>query len=169
MMRTFILGLMLALPGVVAADAPPPRPDCTAPEHRQFDFWLGEWEVRDATTGEVAGRNTIESVMNSCVLHEQWRGAGGMTGESFNLYDRHSGQWHQTWVDSNGTRLQLAGGLHDGAMVLSGEMPHRQHGSVRHRITWTPAPDGTVRQHWEYSTEAGDTWQTLFDGIYARP
>jgi hypothetical protein len=31
-------------------------------QHRQFDFWLGEWEVFDyssGTKGEVIGKNTI--------------------------------------------------------------------------------------------------------------
>lgn len=32
------------------------------------------------------------------------------------------------------------------------------------RITWTPNADGTVRQHWEQSTDGGKTWTTAFDG-----
>jgi hypothetical protein len=37
------------------------------------------------------------------------------------------------------------------------------------RITWTPNPDGTVRQRWDQSTDSGATWTTVFDGLYARP
>jgi hypothetical protein len=30
-----------------AQETAPPSPNpCSGPEHRQFDFWLGEWEVR---------------------------------------------------------------------------------------------------------------------------
>jgi hypothetical protein len=38
-------------PPAVAAPKPPA---CIAPEHRQFDFWLGEWEVR-GPAGKLVG------------------------------------------------------------------------------------------------------------------
>ena len=57
-------------------------------------------------------------------------------------------------------------------MVLSGERPPRPGGDstapTLHRITWTPLPDGSVRQHWEASQDAGANWRTLFDGLYRR-
>ncbi|MEO8507887.1 MAG: hypothetical protein ABI593_09675, partial [Betaproteobacteria bacterium] len=44
------LSVLVLVPGrhAAAADAPkaPARPPCTAAEHRQFDFWLGDWKVR---------------------------------------------------------------------------------------------------------------------------
>ena len=36
------------------------------------------------------------------------------------------------------------------------------------RITWTPEDDGTVRQVWEVSTDAGESWSVIFDGRYQR-
>jgi hypothetical protein len=52
--------------------APPPKPrPCAAAEHRQFDFWLGDWEVRDAT-GKLVGHNGIEAAHNGCALIEHW-------------------------------------------------------------------------------------------------
>ena len=41
--------------------------------------------------------------------------------------------------------------------------------SQRERITWTPNADGSVRQHWETSTDDGKTWKTSFDGLYRHP
>ena len=150
------------------AAAPAPAP-CSAPEHRQFDFWAGNWEVVDPT-GKVAGRNVIEPILGGCVLREHWKGARGLEGYSFNAWDANTRQWHQTWVDSAGTVLRLAGGLRDGAMVLAGEDPvtERAPQGTRHRITWTPRPDGTVSQHWESSQDGGTTWATAFDGTYRR-
>lgn len=163
-----ILCLGLA-PGLVSAQeeaAQEPRPDpCAAEEYRQFDFWVGDWEVRDPD-GKVVGHNTIERIFDGCVLKESWRGAEGSVGQSFNTYDRMKEQWHQTWVDANGLLLQLDGGLADGSMVLAGEMPTRAGGVARTRITWTPGDDGSVRQHWEASKDGGETWQTVFDGLY---
>lgn len=141
-----------------------PQP-CSAPEHRQFDFWIGEWEVVD-TAGRPAGRNRITRELGGCVLHEQWTGAGGGTGSSYNIYDAASGRWHQTWVDSSGTLLLLDGGLNaDGAMVLEGERPAAGGGTVRNRITWTREGPDNVRQLWEV-TEDGTSWRIVFNGLY---
>lgn len=142
---------------------------CAATEHRQFDFWIGDWDVADPE-GAPAGRNRIESILGGCVLMESWEGASGSTGRSFNMYDaRGDGRWHQTWVDGSGGRLDLVGGLDaEGRMVLSGERPGPDGGAVLHRITWTPLPDGAVRQHWEASQDGGAAWEDLFVGIYTR-
>lgn len=86
-----------------------------------------------------------------------------MTGTSFNLYDAATKRWHQTWVDSAGSLLQLDGNLQDGRMVLA-SAPAAQ----VNRITWTPLPDGRVRQLWEASADSGATWKTVFDGYYER-
>ena len=69
--------------------------NCEGPEHRQFDFWVGEWNVKDASDGSVAGINSVTRILGGCVLLESWRGASGMEGTSFNIYDRADGAWHQ--------------------------------------------------------------------------
>lgn len=138
---------------------------CSAAEHREFDFWIGEWEVRDPSGG-VAGHNTIERVANGCGLLEQWRGASGRTGVSLNWYEPRTGEWYQTWVGL-GLYLRLSGGLEEGKMVLSGEREERR-GAVLDRIVWTPREDGRVRQLWQLSRDGGGSWETVFDGFYAR-
>ena len=148
------------------AAKPPP---CGAAAHRQFDFWLGQWEVRDPT-GKVVGHNRIEAAHGGCALIEHWTSVQGVTGTSVNIYDRDRRQWHQTWVDSGGGLLQLDGGRSDAAMVLVGDAfdadaPGR---TSRQRITWTPQADGRVRQLWESSSDGGKTWTVVFDGLYAR-
>ena len=150
-------------PAVSAATAGSP---CDAPEHRQFDFWVGHWQVH-APNGKVAGTNRIERLLGGCVLQENWIGAGGGTGTSLNFYDRASGEWNQVWVDGRGGVLRLTGGLRDGAMVMTGTVPGAKGGTVQQRITWTPLPGGAVRQYWETSTD-GQQWQASFDGTYTR-
>lgn len=133
------------------------------PEDRQFDFWLGEWEVRTAE-GALAGRNRITRLFDGRGLREEWTGESGLRGTSLNAFDAARGRWHQTWVDSAGTVLLLDGELRDGAMVLEGATP-----DGRHRITWSLLdgdPD-RLRQHWEISPD-GVTWETAFDGRYTR-
>ena len=171
-----LMTLFLLLPAALAAQEveedtlpEPVASQCTAPEYRQFDFWLGEWAV--TANGAPAGSNVISPIQGGCALQENWRGAGAgdITGTSFNIYDREGGKWHQTWVDASGTLLQLDGGLVDGAMVLEGRRPAPGgNGDVLHRIAWTPNPDGTVRQLWEASQDGGKNWNVIFDGLYTR-
>jgi hypothetical protein len=64
--------------------------------------------------------------------------------------------------------MHLTGGLRDGSMVLEGKTVGRDNAAVRQRITWTPQPDGRVRQLWEQSKDDGKTWTVGFDGRYAK-
>ena len=162
---------MIALAACMAAgplDAQP-QPACTVAEYRQFDFWVGEWNVT-LPNGRAAGTNHIQSINAGCGLREEWKGAGGSTGTSLNAYDPVSGRWHQTWIGSDGTFLLLDGGLRDGAMELSGVTTGANGSKTLHRIRWTPlggSPPG-VRQLWESSTDGGKTWTVAFDGKYER-
>jgi len=139
---------------------------CDTPAHRAFDFWLGEWQVR-TRDGKLAGTNRIEREYGGCVLHERYTTERGHSGESLNIYDASRKAWHQTWVDNSGTLLLLEGGIRDGRMVLEGRTPGADGQTVKHRITWTPNPDGSVRQFWE-STDPKGQWSTTFDGLYTR-
>ena len=161
--------LCLAVPSLAEeekaeAQEKPPKP-CATEEYRQFDFWVGHWDVY--AKDKLAGTNRITRVYNDCALREDYETPGGYVGGSWNIYDASTGQWHQTWVDSAGTLLQMDGGLKDGSMVLAGKRQTPK-GSVIDRITFTPLASGHVRQHWELSADDGKTWQTLFDGEYRR-
>ena len=162
-----VASLLLALAAAsVSAQTPVPPPACTGDEWRQFDFWLGDWNVY-GKNGQLAGTNRITREYAGCVLHERYETPRGYAGESLNTYDAGRRVWHQTWVDNGGTLLLLEGGLRDGAMVLQGQTTDTAGKATRHRITWTPHADGSVRQHWE-STDDKGAWTTAFDGRYVR-
>ena len=166
----FCVLTLFSMPMAIAQNAPNAKPPaCAASEYRQFDFWHGDWDVRDAS-GKIVGRNRIVPVQGGCALQENWTGAGGVSGTSLNIYDNDRKRWHQTWVDSTGGLLQLDGGIVNGAMVLRGESVSTDAPSktALQRITWTPQPDGRVRQLWESSTDSGKTWSVVFDGIYSK-
>ncbi|HEY1251378.1 MAG TPA: hypothetical protein VGH97_09320 [Thermoanaerobaculia bacterium] len=158
---------VVRMPAAQASKPPAAAPQpCASPEHRQFDFWLGEWEVRES--GKVAGANRISRILGGCALREEWTGAGGGQGTSLNVYDPARRRWHQTWADDKGLVLLLDGEWRNGRMVLEGERPITEGKTSRERISWTPQAGGRVRQLWESSADAGKTWQVVFDGIYAK-
>jgi hypothetical protein len=142
---------------------------CTAAEHRQFDFWIGRWDVF-LPDGSRAGENRIQAVANGCALLESWQGRSGFSGSSLNSYDPLTRQWHQHWVDSQAGRLALTGAWDGQRMVLSGESADAKRPAARllDRIAWTPQADGSVRQWWQRSEDGGKTWATVFDGRYVR-
>ena len=149
------------------APAPPKPPACSGPEFRQFDFWLGDWDVK-LPNGKVAGTNSIKSILGGCVLHESWQGTGNISGHSYNIYDAGTKTWNQTWVDNGGTLLNLRGGLVDGKMVLSGDTVDDKGVKTINRITWTKIDADHVRQLWETSSDGGKTWEVAFDGQYTK-
>jgi hypothetical protein len=69
-------------------------------------------------------------------------------------------------VDNRGLLLQLDGRF-DGSMKLAGQTTGENGGRTHHRLTFTPRPDGGLRQVWESSTD-GTTWSVVFDGTYVR-
>ena len=100
------------------------RPCMHDPRFREFDFWIGDWDVRP--TGQLpagpAARNTVTLEERGCVVMEHWNAPGGSHGQSFNIFDRSIGMWRQTWVDAQG-------GQHD----YRGRLNGRQHVVCRRR------------------------------------
>lgn len=142
-----------------------PSERCADSHYRDFDFWLGEWRVQ-RPDGELAGRSRISRVFGGCAIREDYESPGGYRGGSYNIYDVTTGGWHQTWVDNGGLHLRLDGGLEGESMILSGTRTNREGEEVTDRITWTPLDGGRVRQLWEISQDGGETWESVFEGIY---
>lgn len=160
-MKSIIALVALAI-ALCRATAQVPSPPSEA---RQFDFWLGEWEVM-APDGKKVGDSRIEKVAGGWGLLENWAGTGGYEGKSLNTWLPQKKQWQQFWVGA-GDALELIGGLNGrGEMVLAGRAAKPGGKETVERITWTPNPDGTVRQHWESSVDNGVSWTTSFDGLY---
>ncbi|MFL6228059.1 MAG: hypothetical protein ACJ741_04710 [Pyrinomonadaceae bacterium] len=149
--------------------APPAVPVSPCPskaEYREFDFWLGEWDVTDQ--GRKIATSSIQSIVGGCVVFENYAQADGYTGKSFNFYDGALGRWRQTWVDAYGNVSEFVGEFKDGAMRYEGET-HRAGGVKVLRkmiLTWLDA--GRVRQFSERSTDGGKTWTLAYDYIYTR-
>jgi hypothetical protein len=106
--------IVLALAAVAPATPQPPPPSCSAPEYRQLDFWVGDWDAEFALPGGKTGRavNRItRDEYGDCVIAEHFNQADiGYVGASHSTYDPQKKKWVQTWVDSGGAYITLVGG-----------------------------------------------------------
>ncbi len=166
-MHVLTIAMTLALGIGPQTPAQQPKP-CSTPEYRQFDFWIGDWDVYDPQ-GKLAGHNRIESAQGGCAVVEHWTAVDGSTGTSLNFYDHYTHHWYQAWMGQSGGALRLTGGFENGAMAMSSDPSPRPDGKiVIHKITWTPLGNGHVRQFWQTSTDNGKTWGVSFDGTYTK-
>lgn len=142
------------------------------PHFREFDFWIGDWDVRATGAPEVgpAARNTVTLELNDCVVEEHWTAPNGSQGTSYNLYDRSHAMWRQTWVDNLGGQHDYHGYLKDGNMVFEGDTPapNGQLGRIPTRLTFFHIGRDSVRQYSQTSPDSGKTWQPNYDLMYVR-
>ncbi len=143
--------------------------NCCTENHDDFDFWIGEWSVKNSNNGTPAGTSKIEKIEGECVVKENWTSASaGYTGTSFNFYNQKTKQWEQLWLDNQGASLHLKGNRIENQMILKSDKEKNAQGQLfYHQITWTKNEDGTVQQKWETFTEGQDV-VVAFDGLYSK-
>lgn len=186
---TLLLGLMLALPSAISAQIEK-DPDLTSlqtaprfkdalvivesldnpcssqPEYKQFDFWVGEWDV--TSEGKQVAESSIQRIVDGCIIFENYAQSDGFTGKSFNFFDATLKRWRQTWVDATARVSEFAGVYKDGAMRFEGET-HLQDGRrILRRMTLFNLNPDRVRQLSEASTDGGKTWRVTYDFLYTR-
>ena len=152
--------------GAVASAESPKPASCVAPEYRQFDFWVGDWDAFDVDnpTTRVA-RTQVDLILDGCVLRENYEGTDGHKGQSFSIYDASRKVWHQSWVTNRGQLLVIEGNAHAGAMILSGGFVAKDGAKTIIRGTWRPMAGG-VHESASTSIDGGKTWRPLFDLLF---
>jgi len=136
-------------------------------EHKQFDFWVGEWNVQNPQ-GQQVGTSSIQRIENGCVILENWIGGQGGTGKSLNFYDASLHKWRQTWADSSGGVSEFAGEYKDGALRFEGESHTPVGTKIMRRLTFFNLGPDRVRQFSEASKDDGKTWTVDYDFTYVR-
>ncbi|MBS2022358.1 MAG: tetratricopeptide repeat protein, partial [Deltaproteobacteria bacterium] len=62
---------------------------CETPNHHAFDFWLGNWVVKNPA-GVTVGQSHVDRILNGCVLLENWTDVAKHEGKSFNRFEPKS-------------------------------------------------------------------------------
>src|SRR4051794_35724408 len=68
---------LFAQAAVPATPPAPPPPACTAPEFRQFDFWVGRWDVYPTGTDRLVAHSLIENLSAGCAIRKNQGPAPG--------------------------------------------------------------------------------------------
>ena len=165
-----ILVLVVVIPCINAQKTP-----CGSnPVYRQFDFWIGEWEVY-GPKGNKAGESKIELILDSCIILENWKSATttqGLlySGKSFNTYNATTKQWQQTWVDNAGGSTEYLEGHAENNKIVFQTKPFlfKKDTMAIQRLTFYNLGVDKVRQHGEISKDNGGTWSTQYDLEYRR-
>ena len=142
------------------------RPCMTRKESRMFDFWVGDWDVRNVQ-GQPAGQSSVQLLLEGCALYENWVDGQGGGGKSLNSYNEETKQWQQFWTDQYGhvTEYRESEWI-DGSLRYSAKQQLPQPALLH--MTFTPVNPDLVRQFGESSTDGGKTWTPTFDLYYHR-
>jgi hypothetical protein len=127
----------------------------------ELDFWIGDWTCTDPADGSV-GSNSIRKVLGGKVVEETFRivDAQGeeLNGRSWSVLDPQRG-WLQTWVDDQGSYLDLVGGSTPEGFVFERPGARMVFRDVEpDRFTWD----------WEKRSGPDDDWQLAWRLLYAR-
>jgi tetratricopeptide (TPR) repeat protein len=136
------------------------------PESRQFDFWIGEWDVVTTQGHDPAGSSSIQLILDKCVILENW--TGGTTGKSFNHFDAATKKWIQDWVDSASNGVHFEGTLENGVMSFYAASLNADGTRSRRHLQFFKLDEDHVRQFSQQSTDGGQTWSVEYDLTYSR-
>ena len=163
---------------LVAEGADPPAPALVdlPPEAAQFNFWIGDWVC---TWEGGQGSNSIRKSLDGRVVLESFDGSPGMNlrGTSVSVFDVGMGKWRQTWVDNQGSYLDLTGGWEDPPaddtfgdgprMVLAMQRTVNDK-PIHLRMVFAHITVDAFDWHWQSSADGGLTWQDRWAIRYTR-
>jgi Protein of unknown function (DUF1579) len=168
----FTAVVVVSLCWAARAQAAPQKP-CSAPEYRQLDFWVGDWDLTwPGQNGQPAqrGRNRIERELGDCVVHEHFsdQAEPPFQGTSVSTFTPKLGKWQQTWVDNQGSYLDLTGEFKDGQMVLGREAVGKDDKKIQQRMVFKNIKQDSFDWTWERSEDGGATWKVIWPIHYER-
>ena len=168
----FLTTMLLATVAAQSQTRPQPAP-CNEPQQKQFDFWVGEWDLTWSGEGQGKaghGSNSIQRTLDGCVVQEKFSGGDSMTlrGMSVSTFDARAGKWKQTWVDNEGEYLDFTGEFRDGRMILAREAVRPDGTKVQQRMVFKNITPRELDWSWERSLDGGKTWQVVWPIHYKR-
>ncbi len=138
---------------------------------RQFDFWLGEWDVTNrfwaAAQGEAivpGAKLLVYPALNRTALVEHYRGANwqgaDILGFSIRAYDPHKEAWVilLNWPSTDAPFWTMEGNFDFNRGLFFGERQGPDGQTITTRYTFSDLIPGFYRWEVNTSTDAGATW-----------
>ncbi|MEO8413741.1 MAG: tetratricopeptide repeat protein [Ginsengibacter sp.] len=139
------------------------------PHAREFDFWIGEWDVYPTGSSQLVGSSSIQMGSGGCFLLENWTAIGfPNTGKSMNFVDPATDKWKQVWVGSEGTITEYINGVYKDSVMEFESTQKSPQGMAKIRFRFFNQGTGKVRQFQESTTDDGKTWIVAYDLTYVR-
>ena len=139
---------------------------CEKVDFRNFDFWVGEWDVTAA--GSPQGTSSIQKILNNCVILENYTSLSGYAGKSFNSYDPDKKEWTQYWIDNSGATIEFHGHYADGQMIYESDTINPDGTKAHRKMTFVKLSDNQVRQFSVQTQDGGKSWTPEYDLLYTR-
>jgi hypothetical protein len=168
-LASMLLGIGQSAPAKPSSvqGAPPPKL-CDTPEHHQFDFWVGDWDVFRTDTNALVARSHIEKLYAGCAVGEHWMPLQGTGGGSLNSYRPYLKRWVQVWTDSGNNFNEYAGSWDGSRMKLSGTSVTTNGKRLPVRMTYERLADGSVVQTGYQQADQKKPWKISYEFLYRR-
>lgn len=136
--------------------------------HRQFDFWVGEWDVNlrmiqddGSFEDRVAAIARIYSILEGRAVLELWDSTP-IKGYSLRYFDPDSGEWvlWLNWPGENRSRSSsLRGGFRHGRGEFFAERTSAEGETTLFRYSFNDITSTSLRWDDHSSTDGGKTWR----------
>lgn len=172
-----MVALLLMMPGMSMGQAPSERIS-VAPEvaysafsadpHRQFDFWLGQWDVNLRVLDEasefkdrIPAQANIYSILHGRAILELWD-SESIKGFSLRYYDASTGQWvvWSNWPGKNqSTFSSLRGHFRHGRGEFVNKLDHQDRQSEWQRNVFSDITPFSLLWSDMKSSDGGQSWR----------
>jgi hypothetical protein len=153
---------------------------CGEAPARAFDFWVGDWKIRqqilreDGTYLELPAKTSVSVALDGCALVEHWEGEVQFFWEgmekpelmkaiSVRAYEPRTKKWYIHWLD---TRLRHFDTPYVGAFADSRGEFYREwstlEGARVGRITFSNASPDSVSWSLAVSSDGRRSWTTMW-------
>ena len=171
-----IAGLLSAIVSSMAQSTA----ECGGPQARAFDFWIGEWDIRqrilqeDGTYVELPAKTSVSVALDGCALIEHWEGEveffwegmqepESLKGLSVRAYDPRETKWLIHWMDTRSRRFDVpyVGEFVDGRGEFYRESETAD-GTRVDRITFSDISPDSLSWSLYVSTDGRQSWTTVW-------
>jgi hypothetical protein len=154
--------------------------ECNTPEARQFDFWVGEWDIdqkilqKDGSWLETKAHTSVSPILNGCALEEHWSGEvkffwlgmeeiKPMNGFSIRYYNPEKKKWYIHWIDNFNLAFGdgASGNFKDGKGEFLSETD-TTNGKRISKITFSDITDNSVYWDLAISNDNGNSWTVIW-------